>query len=210
MCSMHVSDLLKKYPIISDQMTKERLAIVLEALEQVLQLHVQGDIVEFGCYKGTTALFLRRLLAIYDQSDERALHVYDSFVGLPEKSEPDASPAGIQFKAGALAVSKKQLLYEFKKAQLQMPIIHKGWFNELSTDAVPSHIAFAFIDGDFYESIRDALRLVRAVLGAGGVITVDDYGREALPGVERAVGEVLQDVPNAKFRVKHHVAIINL
>jgi O-methyltransferase len=55
---------------------------------------------EFGCYVGTTSLFIRRLL---DQTGEgtRPFHVYDSFEGLPPKTQADASAAGADWQAGA-------------------------------------------------------------------------------------------------------------
>ncbi|HSW79916.1 MAG TPA: TylF/MycF/NovP-related O-methyltransferase [Candidatus Saccharimonadales bacterium] len=202
-------ELLRKYPIKSDQVTLKRLEVVLSELEKVLQQYIPGDIVEFGCYIGTTSLFLRRLLDAYGQSESRELHVYDSFEGLPEKSGLDSSPAGEQFKAGELSVGKKQLLHEFKKANLRPPVVHKGWFNELSEKDVPQHIAFAFLDGDFYESIRDSLGLVWPALDPHGVITIDDYGREALPGVERAVREFLLDKPSVREKATNNIAIIS-
>jgi O-methyltransferase len=205
---MATDELIKKYPVISEQVTRERLGAVLRELERVLQQKTPGDIVEFGCYIGTTSLFLRRLLDEYEQSSHRELHVYDSFAGLPEKSAQDSSPAGEQFKAGALNVGKKQLLREFQKANLAPPIVHKGWFKELSAKDVPKHIAFAFLDGDFYESVRDSLRLVWPALEPNGIIAVDDYGREALPGVDRAVREFVQTNPAASLRIEHNIAII--
>ena len=185
---MNIADeLLKKYPIISDQVDAEDIRIVLTELEKVLDKQTPGDIVELGCYIGTTSLFIRRLL---DQRGEnRAFHAYDSFEGLPPKSREDESVAGTSFQAGKLAVSKKQFIREFQKAGLRLPNIHKGWFSSLTDDDVPEQIAFAFLDGDFYESIRDSLKLVRPRMSAGGVMVIDDYAREALPGVARAVCE---------------------
>jgi O-methyltransferase len=207
---MMADELLQKYPIISDQVTRERLRVVLSEFEKVLQKNVAGDIVEFGCYIGTTSLFLRRLLDAYKHSREHVLHVYDSFSGLPEKSMKDNSVAGDQFKAGELNVSKKQLLHEFHKANLVPPKVHKGWFSELTSKDVPEHIAFAFLDGDFYDSILDSLNLIWPRLEAGAIVTVDDFGREALPGAERAVRDFLRDKHVANLHAEHNIAIIKL
>jgi Macrocin-O-methyltransferase (TylF) len=201
-------ELLRKYPIISEQITHGRLRVVLGALECILQQKVPGDVVEFGCYIGTTSLFLRRLLDAYEQAGKRELHVYDSFAGLPEKSAQDSSVAGDQFKAGELSVSKKQLLHEFRKANLRPPIAHKAWFADLTVEDAPEHIAFAFLDGDFYDSVMDSLRLVWPRLELDGIIAVDDYGREALPGTERAVRNFLQNKASSSLRVEHNIAII--
>ncbi len=204
---MVTEQLLIKYQIVSDQITTDRLRVVLRSFEQVLEKNIEGDIVEFGCYIGTTSLFLRRMLDAYSQSDRRELHVYDSFAGLPPKTVQDNSAAGEQFKAGELCVSKKQFLHEFHKAQLQPPTVHKAWFSELTSTAVPGKVAFVFLDGDFYSSISDSLKLVWPALAPNAIVTVDDFGREALPGVERAVREFLVG-KTADLHAEHNIGII--
>lgn len=204
---MLTNDLLKRHSIISDQIGERALGVVLRELEAVLSRNVPGNIVEFGCYIGTTSLFIRRLLRSTGQSKERQFHAYDSFEGLPLKSPQDESTAGTAFQSGELSVSKKRFLQEFTRAGLQPPVTHKGWFKDLPPESVPEQIAFAFLDGDFYGSILDSLRLVWPRLAPGGVITIDDYGREALPGVERAVHDFFQ---NESIHLHHeqHIAII--
>jgi len=199
--------LLAKYPLISDQVNKDQLAVILTELEKTLS-KLDGTVVEFGCYIGTTSLFVRRLLDALQ--DNREFHVYDSFEGLPPKRAEDESRAGDQFKAGELSVSKKQLIQQFQKASLRPPIIHKSWFNMLASNDVPEKIAFAFLDGDFYESIRDSLKLVLPRMQSGGIIIIDDYAREALPGAARAANELLSAVQQNRLRVAYNLAIIPL
>ena len=138
-------------------------------------------------------------------SVRRACLFGDSFEGLPAKTAADASPSGMQFAAGELQVSKKQFIREFQKAHLSAPIIHKGWFSDLSSTDVPPQIAFAFLDGDFYESIRDSLKLVIPRMQPGGVVVVDDYAREALPGAAKAVHELL---PDSDIQTVHNLGVI--
>ncbi len=200
-----VAQLLSAHSLISDQVSKPQVEIILRELSSVLYRNVDGAIVEFGCYIGTTSLFIRRLL---DQTESmRTFHVYDSFEGLPPKTTEDASGAGEQFIAGELAVSKKQFLHEFQKAHLRLPVVHKGWFSDLQEADIPTKVAFAFLDGDFHSSIHDSLRLVLPRMQRGGVIVVDDYAREALPGVARAVHKHLStDV----ITVVHNLGVIHL
>lgn len=212
---MHIhQNLITKYPLISEQVSKLQVEVILRELTRVLDAGVEGDIVEFGCYIGTTSLFIRRLLDNQQTASVKGrsfhapeFHAYDSFEGLPEKSVWDASPSGEQFTAGELAVSKKQFLREFQKAHLQPPIVHKGWFSSLTEKDVPEKIAFAFLDGDFYESIRDSLRLVLPRMQKGGVIVVDDYVREALPGAAKAVHEYFQP---EHVKAVHNLGVIYL
>lgn len=201
-------ELLAQYPLISDQVSKDDVALVLRELQAVLDRNITGEVVEFGCYIGTTSLFIRRLLDANKASAQRAFHVYDSFEGLPNKSSEDASAAGTAFKAGELAASKKALVQAFRKAGLQLPIIHKNWFSALAPTDVPSQIAFAFLDGDFYESITTSLALVWPRMSAGGIILIDDYQREALPGVEKALHAFFRNKTKPHVTVSHNIARI--
>jgi O-methyltransferase len=193
-------ELLEKYPIVSDQVDRAELRVILRELESVLKKGVDGDVVELGCYVGTTSLFLQRML----RNTPKTLHVYDSFAGLPPKVAADASPAGEQFKAGELTASKAQLVKHFKQAGLPLPVIHKCWFEELTVADTPDQISFAFLDGDFYTSILASLKVVWPKLAPGAVVLIDDYHTEALPGVLQAVKEWSRD---HSFKVKTEASL---
>ncbi|MCW1908441.1 MAG: TylF/MycF family methyltransferase [Candidatus Saccharibacteria bacterium] len=173
------------YPIISDQITAKELTVLLSELSAVISRGVIGDVVELGCYEGTAALHEMRL--IRQLASDKQLWLYDSFEGLPEKSLADFSPAGTQFTTGALRTSKQKLIHNFKKAGLPLPKVKKAWFKDLKTDDLPDKICFAFLDGDYYDSIIQSLRLVWPKLSPGATVIVDDYQNEALPGAARAV-----------------------
>lgn len=206
--SGHVEGLLRRYPLISDQVDERELRIILNELERQLQTkRAAQTIVELGCYIGTTSLFIRRLLDLYGL--DATFHVYDSFEGLPEKVSEDHSPAGEQFRAGELSVSRKAFEMQFKKAHLKTPVIHKGWFSELAASDVPDGVSFAYFDGDYYESIKDSFRVVEPHLLPGATIVVDDYANEALPGAKRAVDEWVES-HRAILRVEASLAIIRL
>ncbi len=202
-------NLTTRYPIISDQIKKPALDVVLAQLERTLRDGVPGAVVEFGCYIGTTSLFVRRLLDMHEQAGgaAREFHVYDSFAGLPDKAPQDMTPVGADFKAGELAVSRKQFTAEFARAHLRPPMAHKAWFKDLTDREVPGEIAFAFLDGDFYDSIMDSLRLVWPRLQSGGSVCFDDYQRDALPGVTRAVRDYFQGTPPA-ISVSHNIGVL--
>jgi O-methyltransferase len=203
---MDYVELFNRYSIISDQIGRPALGVVLRELETVLGKQIPGDIVEFGCYIGTTSLFIERLLAQVDP--QREFWAYDSFAGLPDKTNPDESSAGAQFRGGELAVSKKQFLQQFQKAGLRAPKTYRAWFKDLTDTQLPEQIAFAFLDGDFYESIYDSLKLVWPRMAPGGTIAIDDYGREALPGVERAVHDFFNG--QVTIQQQHNIGIIRL
>lgn len=202
---MDIDKTIRRYGLVSDQVDAAELTVIIRECERALA--ADGAIVEFGCYRGTTSLYLRRLLNYHD--DARDFHVYDSFEGLPEKSSQDSSPAGEQFRRGELTVSKKDFINEFKRAALQLPNIHKGWFDELSDTDVPNPIAFAFLDGDYYDSIKSSLALIENKLAPHATIVVDDYANEALPGAAKAVDEWLQS-RLARVQTVQSLAVIRL
>lgn len=178
---------VRRFPLVSDQIEYPELAVIIRELFAVLTRVVPGDVVELGCYTGTTSLFIQR--ALREDSIERVFHVYDSFSGLPPKVAQDSSPAGTQFIAGELVASKQQFIKHFKQAGLPLPVIHKCWFEELTPQDLPKQIAFAFLDGDFYTSISSSLDVITPLLGRGSCVIVDDYQSEALPGARKAVDE---------------------
>lgn len=196
-------DLLRKYPIVSDQVDRAELQVILRELQKVLNTNVDGDVVELGCYVGTTSLFLQRMLG----GSGKILHVYDSFAGLPPKVAADVSPAGEQFKQGELLATKAQLIKFFKQANLPLPFIHKCWFEELTAADTPEHISFAFLDGDFYTSIKSSLEVVWPKLTPGAIVIIDDYQTEALPGVRQAVKEWSQN-HSFSLKVESSLAIL--
>ena len=117
-------DYARHATLLSDQIDRSELAVILRELERVRD--IAGDVVEFGCFAGTTSVHISKWL----EGADRTFHVYDSFAGLPEKTAPDLSPAGEQFRPGELAVTKKQFVLNCKKAGVKVPVIHKGWFSD--------------------------------------------------------------------------------
>jgi O-methyltransferase len=190
----------------NSQTSSEESKIILRELTRVLDGNIDGDVVEFGCYSGLTSIQLLKLLS---GQNKKRLYVYDSFEGLPEKTAPDHSPLGVQFKAGELSVSKKQFIKNIQKANVPMPIIKKSWFSDLVSSDVPEVICFAYLDGDYYQSIKDSLKIIESKLAKTATIVVDDYYNESLPGVRKAVDEWLQ-AKNVKLKIENSLAIMRL
>ena len=200
----------------NDQVSEGETAKIIDLARRCLG--VEGDYVELGCYKGDTSLLLAEILregSVFvekpvDKTVEESgksggklakkLWIYDSFEGLPEKTKADESALGVDFKGGELFVTKREVKERFLRAGLPVPVIKKAWFGDLTPEDMPEKIAFAFLDGDFYESIRDSLRLVVPRMSKDGVLVVHDYTNLALPGVKRAVDE-RGDMRDVVFRI---------
>ena len=185
----------------NDQVSREETDKIIEIAREAVGL--PGDYVELGCYRGDTSLLLAEIL----KGTDKRLWINDSFEGLPDKDEKDRSALGVLFRRGELAVTKREVKERFLRAGLKVPIIKKGWFKDLTDNDLPEKIALAFLDGDFYESVRDSLRLVEDRIVEGGVIIIHDYNNPALPGVAEAVNEWIKD-KNIKIKQLKSMAII--
>ena len=192
--------------LLSEQVDEKEIAVILRELSKTKE--ISGDVVEFGCFVGTTSVFLAKEIEKWNA--EKSLWLYDSFEGLPEKSREDENSLGEVFKKGELLATKKQLIANLRKSGARkMPKITKGWFSELSKEQIPRKISFAFLDGDYYESIKTSLALIAPKLTKNAVIIVDDYASEALPGAARAVDEWCR-ARQLQLRVEASLAIIRL
>jgi O-methyltransferase len=179
--------------------TVEQAVNLYHLLSQVVLLEVPGDVVELGCYEGTTAILLQTTL---DQlGSPKALHVYDSFAGLPEKTAEDGET---RFAVGDCRTTLAKLTENFVRSGVRLPAVHPGWFAETLPGELPERICFAHVDGDFYTSVRESLEHVYPRLSRGAVVVVDDYCDpvvnpvyESLPGVKRACDDFLGDKPES-------------
>lgn len=172
-------------PWKNDQVSELETSKILELAKDCLK--TDGDYVELGCYKGDTSL----LIADAVRNSGKRLWIYDSFEGLPEKTLEDISELGQAFQKGALNVTKREVKERFLRAGLPVPAIKKAWFNELKDTDLPEKIAFAFLDGDLYESIKVSLELIDGKMAPGGIVIIHDYKNPALPGVAKATNEWL-------------------
>ncbi|MDO5452065.1 MAG: TylF/MycF/NovP-related O-methyltransferase [Candidatus Saccharibacteria bacterium] len=172
-----------------EQISAKERTILTELFGE--HLEIEGDVVEFGCYRGDTSLLFQEILRT--EAPKKRLWLYDSFEGLPEKTTEDVSVAGDKFRKGELAATKKGVIDKFRHAGLRVPIIKKGYFEDLDAEKdVPEKICFGFLDGDLYQSIKTSLHLCYPRLSQGGVLVVHDYNNPELPGATRAVEEFLR------------------
>jgi O-methyltransferase len=190
--------------LLSDQVDTKEIEIVIRELNRVIKKNISGHAVEFGCYLGTTSVYIAEILMA---AHDREFYVYDSFIGLPEKTKEDISPLGDNFKSGELVASKKQFIKNMVQTGVPVPHIKKAWFRDLVQSDLPNKVAFAFLDGDYYASIVDPLKLLEVCLVSGSTIVVDDYSNAALPGVTKAVDEWLSK-HRAVMKVERSLAII--
>jgi hypothetical protein len=180
---------------------------VSEAIYIISCLHraldVPGDICEFGVAQGATS----RLLGYEILASDRKLWLFDSFEGLPAPSDKDDliddifSLGSMDRYKGTMRSSETEVLD--KLAEIRFPSsrlkLMKGWVEDVLREPdLPSAVAFAYVDFDFFEPIRAALEFLDRRMAAGGAIVVDDYGYFS-SGVQLAVDE-FRDRTSGRYR----------
>lgn len=143
---------------------------------------VPGDIAEVGVYKGGSAKI------ICSAKGDRALHLFDTFAGLPKVDEVDQV---WPFYEGKFAAS-----YENVKAYLAQEknvFLYKGLFPDTSDPVKDKQFSLVNLDVDTYESTQKCLEFFYPRMSTGGVIISHDY--LTVPGVRKAVDEYFADKP---------------
>lgn len=186
---MEPSEKLAKLRAASSTQSGKRFDRIEKLLYEVLDEDIPGSIVELGTYEGYTACFIQVIMVDRDRSD--AIHIFDSFEGLPERGDHDGPPVRWLMQ-GHFSKSMSDVRSVFTQYGMPQPVLHPGWFSDTMGE-LPSPLAFAHLDADLYESTRDALPHVYANMSPGGIIVLDDYYLPRTPGVKIAVDEFLAD-----------------
>ena len=146
------------------------------------------------------------LAHLRERRPTRDLHLFDSFVGLPEPDARRDGAAAIRYAEGRgsgenRAIGKcvgtlaenQQLLQDRVGYPKERLFFHPGWFEDplpaLPADFGP--IALLRLDSDWYASTKLCLETLFDRVSPGGIIVIDDYGywegcREAVDEFFRA------------------------
>jgi O-methyltransferase len=156
-------------------------------LNEMLKLvaHLDGDVVECGCYKGASAYMMCWAL----QGTAALVHLFDSFEGLP----PPEARDGDYWSQGAMAATEDKLhetLTGFNNYR-----VYKGWIPLRFHEIGERRMRFLHVDVDLYRPTLDSLMSFYPRLQPGGIILLDDYGFATCPGAKEAADEFFAAKP---------------
>ena len=149
-----------------------------------------GAMAEVGCFQGVSTKM------ICEAKDDKELHVFDTFEGLPKSSEHDGNVHDErQYACSLESVSKYLEGYENVH-------FYKGLFSDSANESAEKldgkKFCFAHFDVDLYESTRACLEYFYPRMIPGGVMLSHDYS--ILAGVRKAVDEFLEDKPECPIQ----------
>jgi O-methyltransferase len=160
--------------------TPERLYTLYTLARQAL--HLPGDFIETGVWKGGTAILFAKLIHEHS-APGRKLHLFDTFSGMPSTHDYDAYYKGGEFADTSVEAVRAKLPHT------DFVSFHPGLVPDTFKGCENLRFAFAHIDLDIYQSILSACEFIYPRLVTGGVIIFDDYAWSTCPGARRAVDE---------------------
>jgi O-methyltransferase len=188
---------LPEYPRRAELMARLEGTQVSEAIYLLNALHrslqLPGDICEFGVAQGATSTLMANEIA----GTDKKLWLFDSFEGLPRPTDKDQliddifNLGSIEKYQGQMAHKQNEVLARLKSIGFPLARVQlvPGFIeNTVGKLGLPSGICFAYVDFDFYEPIRIALRFLHDHMQPGAHIVVDDYGHFS-SGAQTAVDE---------------------
>ena len=176
-------------------MTARNLTTLYRETGRTLRAGVAGDFVEIGVHRGGSAGILASL--IKGEAD-RHLHLFDRWGDFPEPTERDGFRRDqyrrekVVDKIAALREDPpldraRHLLEEVIGFPPDRLHYYPGWITETLATYSGAPIAFASLDCDFYESMKEAINFVDRFAAPRATIVADDYG--SWPGAKDAIDE---------------------
>jgi len=179
------------------QQTKESVAYTLKLLERCYRLN--GDVIECGVYKGGNSFQIAKKLK--ELKSDKTLYSLDTFEGHPYDDYEDM-PKELQKEVYGEKIPKRlkgtgndvdldQIRKWFAENLLDNTIFLKGLFIDTFKQISDQKFCFAYVDADFYLSVKQCIEFLKDRLVPGGIMMFDDYNYIDTPGCNKAVDELL-------------------
>lgn len=196
----------KNFPIYVRRLFLKKFLAHYELFRKTI--HLPGDIVELGVFRGTTLMGWANFLEIRNMGDrQKQVFGFDNFAGFTEISEKDGQIAeGVNKVVGgfnssmfeealtdAIAIYDKDRFIPYKA---RVKLI-KGDIEETVPKFVEENaglrISLLHFDADMYAPTMTGLKYLYPLVVKGGVILFDEYGIRPWGGESTAVDEFFKD-----------------
>jgi len=175
-------DDISPYTLVSPDRCHVLYSLGLQALQTL-----EGQFFECGVYRGGTAMLLARLVHRKRRSPDVRLHLFDTFVGMPETDHGIDLHRKGDFDDTSL---------ESVRARIGAPdtvTFYPGRIPETFSGLQSVAIGFAHVDVDIRDSVKACCEFIYPRLQSGGFLVFDDYGFPSCPGARQAVDRYFRD-----------------
>ena len=195
---------IKEFIKISKQFSmtgEKRMYVLSQAVSNVKNCKLEGDLVECGVWRGGNILLYKLLNDFYNL--DKTIYAYDTFEGMTNPEEIDKDYRGKL--AGKKMKSQQksediQNIHAFAKIETVKKNVSKYTnLNKIKfikgpveetlkiEENIPSKISVLRLDTDWYKSTKIELDYLYPRLVKGGILIIDDYGH--FEGARKAVDE---------------------
>lgn len=153
-----------------------------ETLLQFADAHrMEGDYLEFGCFRGDSMIRAMRLSRLLDHLARMRFYAFDSFHGLPRIQGNDDN-GNCVFRQGDFFCSRADFDRAIRASgvdQSKLTVV-EGWFHDTLTPERRATLpirkaAIVWVDCDLYESTVPVLDFITPYIQDGTIIHLDDW-----------------------------------
>jgi len=163
---------------------------------------VDGDFIECGVYQGGTAMIIQRTVRSAGADRRKRLLLFDTFEGMPANSA-----GGDSYRVGEMSDTSYEKVVE-RLSDGGRTIVFKGLIPATFAGVRDARFAFAHVDVDVYQSIKDCCEFIYPRLNGGGWLVFDDYGFPSCAGGKRAIDEFFAGKPEVPIVLPTGQAIV--
>lgn len=155
---------------------------------------IAGDFAECGVFAGSQIAAMG--LGIEGRKDQRKIHAFDSFCGIPHAGPMDdetitscvGTGNGELVSTGVSSCGVQQVRGYLQSWGLNVSRyrFYEGWFQETLPKVTLGPLALLRIDADLYESVKVCMEHLHDLVVPGGYVILDDW---LLTGARKAIEE---------------------
>lgn len=174
---------------------KEKLDFIIALVQKQILEGVEGDIIECGMYKGGSTIKIAE--KVRELNSDKLVFGLDAFgafdmnnIKTLEDTLDEENTERINNKFSSLDVGK---VYDCITAKdlYDIIIIRSGVFSDSLPTLEGKLFCFAFIDADFYLSVKQCIEFIKPRMAVGGIMFFDDYNAPSWKGANKAVDELI-------------------
>jgi O-methyltransferase len=157
---------------------------------------IPGDMAELGVAFGGSAKL------ILNYSENRPLHLFDTFSGLPNPAKEDSA----KFHAGDFRSDVNSVRAYLGDSAQKRISFHVGLFPDTVGPVKDKFFSFVHLDVDLYQSTLAGLEFFYPRLSPGGVLISHDF--VSADGVNRAFQEFFADKPEPVIELTGYQCLV--
>ncbi len=139
---------------------------------------IPGDIIEFGCWKGSNLLYMAKVLSLLQPNSIKRVYGFDSFEGLKTFADEDGENMKDEFqskyKGNEATIRRAIEVYEMDSWVSLIIGNALETIDKFEEEHKHLMISLAYIDFDLYKPCLKALEFTHRNLSVGGYIILDE------------------------------------